>query len=135
MRTFCLTFTACGIMRLALIVFATLDSASAATLEVGPGKQFSRIEEANAKAQAGDVILVYPPAGGRPYDATAVFVRQKNLTFRGVPGAAGPTSRSAGKGSTTAAPAARPGPSSSSTREPTTARWKALNFRGPQLQP
>ena len=59
----------------------------AATLEVGPGKQFSRIEEANAKAQAGDVILVYPRAGGQPYDKTAVFVRQKNLTFRAVAGA------------------------------------------------
>jgi hypothetical protein len=56
-------------------------------LEVGTGKQFSRIEEANAKAQAGDVILVYPRAGGKPYDKTAVYVRQKNLTFRAAAGA------------------------------------------------
>ncbi len=67
-----------------------LNSASAATLEVGPGKPFTRIEEANAKAQAGDVILVYPRTGGRPYNNTAVFVRQKDLTFRGLPGAAKP---------------------------------------------
>ena len=71
---------------------------SAATLEVGPGKPFPRIEEANAKAQAGDVILVYPRAGGRPYDKTAVFVRQKNLTFRGVPGAAKPYVAISGQG-------------------------------------
>lgn len=59
--------------------------ASAATLEVGPGKTFSRIEDANAKAQPGDIILVYPREGGRPYEQTAVYVRQKNLTFRAVP--------------------------------------------------
>lgn len=58
----------------------------AATLEVGPGKPFARIEEANAEAQAGDVILVYPRADGQPYEKTAIYVRQKNLTFRGVPG-------------------------------------------------
>ena len=81
-----------------LVVFATLHSATAATLEVGPGQQFSRLEEANAKAQAGDVILVHPHAGGRPYDETAVFVRQKNLTFRGVPGAAKPYVAISGQG-------------------------------------
>jgi hypothetical protein len=79
---------ACGFTILAMVVFAVRSPAAAATWEVGPGKQFARIEEANAKAQAGDVILVYPRAGGRPYDETAVFVRQKGLTFRGVPAAA-----------------------------------------------
>jgi len=76
----------CGFTILAVMALACLDAA-AATLEVGPGKQFSRIEEANAKAHAGDIILVYPRPGGKAYDKTAVFVRQKNLTFRGVPGA------------------------------------------------
>jgi len=57
----------------------------AATLEVGPGKRFSRIEEANAQARPGDVILVYPCAGGQPYERTAVYVRQARLTFRAVP--------------------------------------------------
>ncbi len=56
------------------------------TLEVGPGKRFARIEEANAQARSGDVILVYPRAGGQPYEQTAVYVRQARLTFRGVPG-------------------------------------------------
>jgi len=55
------------------------------TLEVGPGKQFPRIEDANARAQPGDVILVYPRQAGAPYEKTAVYVRQKGLTFRAVP--------------------------------------------------
>ncbi len=88
MRKFHPMSIACGFAILAPVALATLDSTAAATLEVGPGKPFSRIEDANAKAQAGDVILVYPRVGVRPYDTTAVFVRQKNLTFRGVPGAA-----------------------------------------------
>jgi len=78
---------ACGFAIPAFAAIAALAPVAAATLEVGPGKPFSRIEEANAKARAGDVILVYPRSGGRPYDKTAVFVRQKNLTFRGLPGA------------------------------------------------
>ena len=40
------------------------------TLEVGPGKRFSRIEEANAQAHPGDVILVHPRAGGQPLERT-----------------------------------------------------------------
>jgi hypothetical protein len=82
-------FTPSAARRFAILALVTLAGpcpASAATWEVGPGKPFSRIEEAAAKAQAGDVILVYPRAGGKPYDKTAVFVRQKNLTFRGVAG-------------------------------------------------
>lgn len=59
----------------------------AATLEVGPGKAFARLEEANAKAQAGDTILVYPAP--QPYAQVAVFVRLPRLTFRAVPAAAG----------------------------------------------
>ncbi len=59
--------------------------ASAATLEVGPGKPFARIEEANANAQPGDVVLVHPRQDGQPYDQTAVYVRQENLTFRAAP--------------------------------------------------
>jgi hypothetical protein len=65
---------------------ATVGLLRAANLEVGPGKSFARIEDANAKAKDGDVILVYPLPGHRQYEKTAVFVRQKNLTFRAVPG-------------------------------------------------
>ena len=61
------------------------DSAESATLEVGPGKRFERIEDANAKAADGDVILVYPRLDGRPYEKTAVFVRRSRLAFRAVP--------------------------------------------------
>jgi hypothetical protein len=57
----------------------------AATLEVGPGKRFARIEEANAHARPGDVILVYPRDHDLPYERTAVFVRQTRLTFRAAP--------------------------------------------------
>ena len=55
-----------------------------ATIEVGPGKTFARIEDANEKAKPGDVILVYPLEGGVPYKGTTVYVRQKGITFRGV---------------------------------------------------
>jgi HAMP domain-containing protein len=68
-----------------VIVLIAFGAASAATLEVGPGKPFSKIEEANAKAEAGDTILIYPHPGNRPYEKTAIFVTKKNLTFRGVP--------------------------------------------------
>ena len=60
-------------------------TAAAANLEVGPGQPFTRIEDAAAKAAPGDVILIHPREGGQPYEKTAVFVRQKGLTFRGVP--------------------------------------------------
>lgn len=65
-------------------------SLGAATLQVGPGKQFPRIEDANAAARPGDVILVHPRADGRPYEQTAVYVRQERLTFRAVPSAGSP---------------------------------------------
>jgi hypothetical protein len=74
-----------GWCMIVLALLATAAQMRAANLEVGPGKAFARIEDANAKAQPGDVVLVYPLPGHRQYEKTAVFVRQKNLTFRGVP--------------------------------------------------
>jgi len=71
--------------RLALPVGLVLFAVSpvwAATLEVGPGKRYQRIDEANASAKAGDLILVHPRAGQKPYDKEAIFVRVKGLTFR-----------------------------------------------------
>lgn len=61
--------------------------AYSATLEVGAGKTFVRIEDALARAQAGDTILVHPLPGGRPYERTALNVHRPRLTFRAVPGA------------------------------------------------
>ncbi len=63
----------------------SFDSVESATLEVGPGKHFHRIEDANAKAADGDVILVHPRRDGRAYEKTAVFVRRAGLAFRAVP--------------------------------------------------
>jgi len=57
---------------------------SAGTLEVGPGKTYQRIEDANARAKPGDLILVYPLAGGAAYEGVAIYVSQRNVTFRGV---------------------------------------------------
>jgi len=74
---------------LVVVVLSPGRAALAATLEVGTGKPFARVEEANAKARPGDVILVHPLPGGEPYRKTGVYVRQSNLTFRGVPGADG----------------------------------------------
>jgi hypothetical protein len=55
------------------------------TWEVGPSRKFERIEQANEVAQPGDVILVYPRLDGTPYERTAVFVSQRDLTFRAMP--------------------------------------------------
>ncbi len=58
---------------------------AAATLEVGAGKPFSRIEEALARAQPGDTILVHPLPGGRPYERTALNVHRPRLAIRAAP--------------------------------------------------
>jgi len=72
--------------------------ARGATLEVGPGKDFTRIEQANAKAAPGDLILVYPRENGRPYEKEAVYVRRENLTFRAVPAPGAPWVKVSGEG-------------------------------------
>ncbi len=68
------------------------------TLEVGSGKQFARIEDANAAARPGDVVLVYPLDGNRPYEETAVYVRQPQLTFRAAAGEGKSRVKISGKG-------------------------------------
>ena len=65
-----------------LTVAALAAGASAADLEVGTGRQFSRIEDALAKARPGDTILVYPLADGKAYSKPAVMVRTAGLTIR-----------------------------------------------------
>lgn len=70
----------------------------AAEWDVGPGKQFARIEDAVARAADGDIVRVFPLEGGRAYEKTAVFVRQKRLTIRGMPAQAGQRVAIDGKG-------------------------------------
>ena len=70
----------------------------AASLEVGSGKTFTRIEDANRKAQPGDTILIYPRDNGAPYEQVAVTVRTRDLSFRAVPARKGEHVRLSGKG-------------------------------------
>lgn len=83
---------------LAAVVGITTAAARAEQWDVGPGKQFTRIEDAVARAADGDVIRVFPLEGGRPYERTAVFVRQKRLTIRGMPAQPGQRVAIDGKG-------------------------------------
>jgi len=72
--------------------------AAAATLEVGPGKAFSRIEQAVAQAEPGDIVLVYPLPDGQPYQQAAILVDRPRITIRGVVGSQGQPVRVSGKG-------------------------------------
>ncbi len=71
---------------------------SARTLEVGPRKKYARIEEACAKARAGDVIKVYPQKDKQAYTQVAVYVAKPRLTFQGVAGKDGKRVALSGKG-------------------------------------
>lgn len=53
--------------------------ASGATLNVGPGELYARIEDAVAAAKPGDTILVHSPGEGRAYERVAVLVRTPRL--------------------------------------------------------
>ncbi|MBP7933076.1 MAG: right-handed parallel beta-helix repeat-containing protein [Phycisphaerae bacterium] len=77
---------------------ACSPQARAATLEVGPGKAFFRIEKACGQARTGDTILVYPLAGNAAYEQVAVTVREKDLTFRAAPTEKGKHIRLSGLG-------------------------------------
>ncbi len=63
-------------------VLAATGILSAAELTVGPGKPFQRIEDALAKAQNGDTILVLPGADGAAYEKVAVYVAKSHITFK-----------------------------------------------------
>jgi len=60
--------------------------AGAAELSVGPDRRFAHPNDALAAAESGDVILVHPRPGGRPYRRVACFVTVSDLTIRGVAG-------------------------------------------------
>jgi hypothetical protein len=74
-------------MCLAILALAALPAsvALAAELDVGPGKPFARIEDALAKAQPGDTILVFPQAQDAPYEKVAVLVTKPRITFKAAP--------------------------------------------------
>ncbi len=59
----------------------------AAELQVGPGQAFARIEDALAKARAGDLILVHPARDGQAYERVALYVKTPRLTIRAAQGA------------------------------------------------
>ena len=66
----------------AVFIFSQAGEIKRKSLEVGPGKPCARIEDAIAKAKAGDTISVYPAPDG--YSKTAIRVQTPNLTIRGV---------------------------------------------------
>jgi len=68
------------ILGIALLV--TVHVVTAATLEVGDGKPFQRIEDAVAQAKSGDEIVVYPINDGSTYRQPALLIRTAALTIR-----------------------------------------------------
>ncbi|HEY8666628.1 MAG TPA: right-handed parallel beta-helix repeat-containing protein [Tepidisphaeraceae bacterium] len=67
-----------------IALLACASAARAEDLHVGPGQVYARVEEALAKAKAGDSVLVHAPAEGKAYSQVAVLVRKAKITFRGV---------------------------------------------------
>ncbi len=65
-----------------LVLLIWSADAASATLEVGPGKAFGRIEDAVDAADSGDVIHVFPLPEGRAYERVAVLVDKPRLTIR-----------------------------------------------------
>lgn len=66
----------------AVICLLLAGGASAAQLDVGPGKPFARVEDALAKVKPGDTILVHPLPDNRPYGKTALSLNQPRITIR-----------------------------------------------------
>ncbi len=58
-------------------------------LDVGPGKRFTRIEEALAAARPGDTIVVHPLADNKAYERVALLVRTPRLRILAAPAEAG----------------------------------------------
>ena len=73
-------------------------AATAATLEVGPGKRFDRIEPAVTAAISGDIIEVYPQPEGQAYERVALSVNKPRLTVRAAGIPAGERVTLSGKG-------------------------------------
>ncbi len=91
--------TSYSALLLCLVVPTVVATATpAATLEVGPDKQFERIEAAVAAARPGDLIEVYPRAEGRAYERVGVLVDKPRLTIRAAGVDAGQRVTLSGKG-------------------------------------
>jgi hypothetical protein len=80
------------------LLIGICPTALAATLEVGPGKQFNRIEQAVSAAEPGDIVEVHPRLGGKPYERVGVFVDKPRLTIRAAGVEAGQHITLSGKG-------------------------------------
>ncbi|HRI43918.1 MAG TPA: right-handed parallel beta-helix repeat-containing protein [Fimbriimonadaceae bacterium] len=65
------------------VAFLSVATASAATLTVGTGRMYARIEDANAAASPGDTIAVYRTAGDL-YVRPMILVTKANLRFVGM---------------------------------------------------
>jgi len=74
-----------ALVSMAGAVLLVAAQARAGELGVGPGQRFPRVENALALAQPGDTILVYPQAGNKPYEKTAVFVTKSRIVFKAAP--------------------------------------------------
>ncbi len=66
------------------IILLVASSGFSSTLNVGPGKIYSRIEQAYSAAAAGDTILVYPKTSNAAYDSVAVYLAKQKLLIRGM---------------------------------------------------
>ena len=78
MRLISIPFVLCAVTP--VLIF----SLAAATLEVGNGKPFQRIEDAVAQAKSGDEIVVHPKSDGAPYRQPVLMIRTARLTIRAV---------------------------------------------------
>ncbi len=87
-----------AILGLSVLLLSGITTATAADLEVGPGKPFATIETALAQAKDGDTILVHPNPGNAPYEKVAVKVRVPNLTIRSAAPEGAPRVKLSGEG-------------------------------------
>ncbi|MCU0723402.1 MAG: hypothetical protein MUC63_07285, partial [Planctomycetes bacterium] len=82
----------------ALCALLPASPARAATLQVGPGLRFERVEDAAAKADEGDAVLVHPRPGNLPYEPVAVLVARPRVALRAAVPPGGPRIPLSGKG-------------------------------------
>ncbi|MCX7008835.1 MAG: hypothetical protein NTY53_16585, partial [Kiritimatiellaeota bacterium] len=71
----------CGLIFLFAVVWVR-----AAELGVGPQQTFARIEDALAKAQPGDVVMVHPLPASEPYAQVALNITKPHITLKAVGG-------------------------------------------------